>query len=248
MAGYGGLGGLGGFSYPTRRAMNAAPQSGAVQSDQEFDNDWQSQLAVLAANNSRDAFSDPGISGQANADLKNAWIAGNPFSDPAALAAQWDFAQSKGVALSAGQRDNGAAFGIGANPYTSQGAEVARANGASHMVAAPGGGPGYAELAQKYADASQARTENQTRQQQAYDTTMMGNNAVGGVMPSNYTDPNFGQVTGQDSGGFGSFGASDLTSVDQAQQTGAYMGGSGSYNPNPFSAGSFKSQSPWGGF
>jgi hypothetical protein len=248
MAGYGGLGGLGGFSYPTRRAMGTMPQSGMVQSDQEFDNDWQSRLAILAANNARDAFSDPAISGQANADLKSAWIAGNPYSDPNALAAQWDYAQSKGVALSAGQRDNGAAFGIGVNPYTSQGADVARSLGASHMVAAEGGGTGYAELAQQYADASQARTENQTRQQQAYNTQLMGNNAIGGVMPAGYSNANFGQVTGQKSGGLGGLGGADLTSIDQTQQTGAYMGGSGAYNPNPFASGSYKSQNPWGGF
>ena len=92
------------------------------------------------------------------------------------------------------------------------------------------------------------RTENQTRQQQAYDTAFSGNGAVGGVMPKGYSNANFGQITGQKAGGLGGLGGADLTAVDETQQTGAYMAGSGAYNPNPFSPGSFKSSNPWSGF
>lgn len=242
----GGMGGLGGFNFPNREGMGGAPASRVVQSDEDFHRDWQGRLSALIASNSRDAFADPGVSAQANADMKQSFINQTPNSDNAALSDMWDWAQSKGVGLGSGTGRDGAAVGIYANPYTQQGLDALQGSGVSHTVSSTLGAasPGYAEMEKQYADASRMRSENQTRQQQAYDTNMMGNNAVGGVMPANYSDPNYGQITGQKTGGLGGLGG--MGGVDMAQQSGAYMGGAGSYNPNPFAPGSFKSQSPWG--
>lgn len=265
----GGFGG--GFSYPTRRATTAQPRSGIVQSDPEWEDAWKAKLDAIPktigsglgtelvyGNENYSAAAAAPFREQANNSLDNWFLSGyenqNLSSDQkSGLQAVLDTARSFGVAPIFGQQENGASMGVGVNPYTDIGGAWTSANGGSHQVFDQGvptsvANPEYEKAFADYQAAQKQRPENQTRQQQAYDTQMMGNGAIGGVMPSNYTDPNFGQVTGQDSGGFGSFGASDLTSVDQAQQTGAYMGGSGSYNPNPFSAGSFKSQSPWGGF
>lgn len=269
MAGFGGFGSS--FSYPTRRATTAQPRSGIVQSDPEWETAWQDKLAAIpktigsglgteliyGAAGYDAAAADP-FRSDANKSLDNWFLSGysgqNLTADQqSGLRAMLDTAKSFGVAPVFGQQDNGASFGVGANPYTDAGGAWAASQGASHQVFEPNEpvyvpNPEYEKAMADYQAAKVQRPENQIRQQQAYDTQMMGNGAVGGVMPANYADPNFGQITGQSSGSFGNFGASDLTSVDQTQQTGAYMGGSGAYNPNPFSAGSFKSQSPWGGF
>lgn len=95
------------------------------------------------------------------------------------------------------------------------------------------------------------RQENQTRQQQAYDTNLMGNNAIGGVMPGNYTDPNYGQVTGQPSsgiGGLGGLGGFDFGGAPDTTATAAYMGGSGGYAPNSNQASGPNRRDVWRGF
>jgi hypothetical protein len=249
MAGYGGLGGLGGFSFPTRRGMgDAAPGSAPVQSDQEFNMGWEQQLANTPRYLTANAFEDAPYRQQGDAALRTEWLQGATGAEADARNALYDEARKYGLAPIAGPQANGGTFGVGYNPYDAGAGRVeATAGGASHLVNL-GSNPEWERMRGQWDTAAQQRSENQTRQQQAYDTTMMGNGATGGVMPSNYTDANFGQVTGQKSGGLGGLGGADLTGVDQAQQTGAYMGGSGSYNPNPFSAGNFKSQNPWGGF
>jgi hypothetical protein len=82
------------------------------------------------------------------------------------------------------------------------------------------------------------RQENNIRQQQAYDGSLNGNNAWAGVLPDNYSDPNFGMVTGQAAtapppggnlggeteGGLGGLGG-------WPTNTGAYKGNAGAFNP-----------------
>ena len=270
MAGYGGLGGLGGFSFPTRRAMGASPNSVAVQSDPEFTSDWERRIAstpqFIAAPggtqlvNGADGYNSGTASpfmADANRAIDQNFFSGYDTSEPwalAALQATADAARGFGVSINPGQQENGASFGIGANSYTDAGGAYSSQMGASHLAYPQGTSttqienPLYRQMVDNFASAKAQRSENQTRQQQTYDGAFMGNGAVGGVMPSNYADANFGQITGQKTGGLGGLGGTDLTAVDQTQQTGAYMGGGGAYNPNPFSAGSFKSQNPWGGF
>lgn len=270
MAGYGGLGGLGGFSYPTRRGAGAEPSSSVVQSDPEWAKSWEDKLAsipkTIAGEGTDLVFGGANYDANAAAPyraaatntLNNMFLSGysgqNLSADQqAGLQAALSAAQGFGIAPVFGQQDNGATMGFSVNPYTDAGGAWASQNGMSHQVfdsgqAATVANPAYQKALADYEAAKVQRPENQIRQQQAYDTQMMGNGAVGGVMPSGYTGANFGQVTGQKTGGLGGLGGTDLTAVDQSQQTGAYMGGSGSYNPNPFAAGSYKSQNPWGGF
>jgi hypothetical protein len=267
MAGYGGLGGLGGFAYPTRRSspfVNSSP----VQSDAEFNNAWQSAMPsqyiqapggtqlVAGAGGYNAAAADPmrqSLTQKMEDEFTAAVSPGASEAQLAGLRAAQEFARQAGVAMVAGPQANGGSAGIYMNPYSDKGGAAVAELGGGHFVYPEETGsmminPAWEAKSAEWNTAATQRGENQIRQQQAYDTNMMGNGAIGGVMPSNYGDANYGQITGQKSGGLGGLGGTDLTGTQTTQQTGSYMGGSGSYNPNPFAAGSFKSQNPWGGF
>ena len=114
--------------------------------------------------------------------------------------------------------------------------------------------PEYLMAKANFDQASKERGENQTRQQQAYNTFLAGDGQIGGVMPSNYSDPSYGQVSGQSPSasttgipGFGGLSGADLTGIDNSMMTGNYMGGAGRYNPSPFSPAAFQNRNPWAG-
>jgi len=238
MASFGGFG----SAFPTRQGM-ASPQSRGVQSTDEFNMGWEQKLAETPRYLTANAFEDEPYRQQGDAALRNEWLQGATGVEADARNALYDEARKYGLAPIAGMRDNGGAFGVGYNPYDAGAGRVAAtADGAGHTINL-GSNPEWERLRGAWDTASQQRTENQTRQQQAYDTVLMGNNAVGGVMPSNYTDANFGQITGQQGGG-----PADMTGIDMTQQTGAFMPGTGAYNPDPFSAGSYRPGYSWGGF
>jgi hypothetical protein len=217
---------FGGAAFPTR-GQNT-PNSGQVMSDGEFNQGWEGKLATVPqyfAGASRPTFTNvqdlykAGQVDQANALVQRA-AAEN-------LNYKWE---GRGGTTLAGDFNPG-------NYMVQTGMEA----GPQEL------NPEWARINNDFQSARGLRSENQTRQQQAYNTTMAGNGAFGGVLPANYTDPNYGQVTGQKTGGLGSLGGADLTGIGSDNQTGAYSGGSGSYNLTPFAAG-WQSNKTWGGF
>lgn len=214
--------------FPTRGGMNAVPQSGVVQSDSEWTKGWQDKIAAVPQYlpGAATGMSTPWWQ---EANINNLTSVGGGPRD--AYAAVEQMANRLGITLS--QDMNNGGFGIG------------RAADIEMQYAPQEVNPEWTRLNQDFSAAQQQRGENQIRQQQAYNVNMMGNNAVGGVMPANYADQNYGQVTGR-VGGLGGLGGMDLTGVEQPS-TGVYTGGSGAYNPTPFTPGNFNRQG-WGGF
>lgn len=100
--------------------------------------------------------------------------------------------------------------------------------------------PAWNDWNDQFQSALGQRQENQTRQQQAYNT-MINNGADNGLMPEGYSRPGYGQISGQTSA-FNSDGGTQLGGVDNSFTSGAYTPeqGSGVYNPNPYGPNSFK--------
>lgn len=210
--------------FPKRNSFNASPQSGVVQSDGEWDSGWQSKLSSVPQY----------FGGGSTATFTNVF----------------DLVRA-GEVDKAFSLINQAAANNTSTKWTPTGVDVNNTPMADFMIQTGSEStpqtlnPEWQRINDDYQAAKGLRAENQTRQQQAYDTSMMGNNAVGGVMPANYADPNFGQVTGR-VGGLGGLGGMDLTGTEQPS-TGVYTGGSGAYNPTPFTPGNFTRQG-WSGF
>ncbi|MHA6684500.1 hypothetical protein [Mesorhizobium sp. A556] len=174
MAGFGGLGGLGGSSYPQR---SGSPASKQVMSDTEFTNDWQSRLDAIPqtvdAFGLRDVQLVPGSTGY-NADFAKQFI---PQVERAA-------SQFGGLAPDSQYYTGGGGSHVLSDQTVMVGQET---------------NPEYLAMLQQAQQAQQQRGENQTRQQQAYGS-MNGWGQLNGVMGANYTDPNFGQISGQAGG------------------------------------------------
>jgi hypothetical protein len=249
--------------FPTRGLMDML-ESPVIKSDDEFDSEWRSKLASMSP-----TIETPGVQLVNGAQGFNAQTADpyrNTINDAvynnyvssygdvapeyaAGLRAVADYARGAGVAVSKDGGYDGAEVGISVNPYTDPGGLLASSQGFSHYV---GGGesqanPAYAAAKAAW-DAERAkRLENNTRQQQAYDTTLNGNNAWGGVLPENYADPNYGMVTGQQPsasndadimsategglGGLGGFPTGPTGPTSSGEVTGAYKGQAGVFSP-----------------
>jgi hypothetical protein len=224
------------WPYPTRAAFGA-PNSQPVQSDAEFANAWDAKVASVPQH----LIDNEGVQ----------LIAGAQGYDPTAARPYVDqiYGNTGDAARDQLMADARAYFSFNSGKTDLYGDPLAGRTGASHIVGQTwADNPEYAKVLADRSASEAQRGEAQTRNQQAYDTGLMGNGAVGGVMPSAYGSSTYGQITGQKQGGLGGLGGMDLTGVDNAQQTGAYTGGSGAYNPNPFAPGSFQNKNPWGGF
>ncbi len=213
---------FGGSAYPTRGG--SMPQSGQVMSDGEFNQGWQDKLATIPQYLTTETPEWLNVS--------DVWRSG----DLAQIDQLMKYTSNPDQKFSFGSTATDG-FGAPTTDYRIQ-------TGTSSVSEL---NPEWSKLNDTFQTAKNLRAENQTRQQQAYDTTMMGNGAFGGVLPSNYADPNYGQVTGQKTGGLGGLGGTDLTGIGNENQTGAYGGGSGSYNPTPWAAG-WQGNKGWGGF
>lgn len=236
----GGLGGLGGLPYPSRTSR---PDSQWVKSDREWDAGWGSAIGEIPQYNyasltpGTEGFS-PTVAAQYGGHIDSVMrenaggaTAGSPLEAAMLEAAKY------GLTFQPGQQANGASLSFSQNPYLN----TSDPNAGSHMVAT-GNNPAFGAINTQYEEARRQREENKVRQQQSYNVNMMGNNAENGVLPQNYSDANFGQVSGK-TGGLGGLGG-----VNTGPQTGAYTGGSGAYNPSPFTPGNFQQSNPWSGF
>lgn len=198
MAGFGGLGGLGGSSYPQRFG---SPNSEQIKTPDEYQKEQQAWIDQMMGKASR----------VADRDLYRE-AGGSAYSNFLG-----DYGNGKGVS------EVNAKY-LGLAPIDNRDAWVNA--GSSMKVANPTGGnfnlsnwiePEFAAAQQRQAadmaaiqkqidertatfntDMAQ-RGENQTRQQQSYDS-MNGWGQLNGVMGPNYTDPNFGQISGQAGG------------------------------------------------
>jgi hypothetical protein len=211
-------GGWGGLGGIPQRT--SVPNSQQVMSDTEFQNDWQGRLPDKYIQENFAAQLIPGASGY-SPELAGGW--------------------RPELKNSLGGDYGGSAYSHASN---------AAGNGASHtvMTSMQRANPEYTRMKAEMDAAMQQRTENQTRAQQAYDTGMMGNYGRNGLLPDNYSQAGYGQISGQDqAGAFGADGGTQLGGVDNSFVSGAYTpSNSGAvYNPNPFSAGSFN-PTGWG--
>lgn len=174
MATFGGLGGLGGYgrTFPMRYG---APVSDRVASDQEWHQDWQRKIAAI-----------PATAGMTGGEMVTLDLVPGARGYNAGLAARY-------------YKQMGDIEGTAYDPLMK-----AASKGASHKItgvqwldgATPAENPAYAQALQDYASDTQQRRENQLRQQQAYDS-MRGWNQQNAVIGPDYTNPNFGQVSGQ---------------------------------------------------
>jgi hypothetical protein len=213
----GGWGGLGGI--PQRTSV---PNSQRVESNDEFSQGWQDKLGGIPQ----------WIGGGGGDPIIPRTAAGTPIMAPGGEGIQ---------SITAGQDyGSGAPGGAGVQSLT-MGRDYNVAPQLTPYVA-PSLNPEWARMNDLMQNATQQRTENQQRQQQAYDVGMMGNYGRNGLLPDNYSQAGYGQISGQDqAGAFGADGGTQLGGVDNSFITGAYTpSNSGAvYNPNPFSAGSF---------
>ena len=253
-----GFGSFGGFSYPTRRAFGD-PQSGQVQSDDEFGAAWKSKIdsvpkmistgggsfnLIQGADGFNEERASP-ILATMNDTMRNAWLDSQGPMHPIDRQLQgstWDYANSMGISL---VRNDDGTMSYQANAYTPGGGEYAAAQGASHMIMEPvqySVNPEWQRINTDFQQSTKERGENQTRQQQAYDTVLGGDGYIGGVMNDRYTNPTAGQITGRTAGfgGMGGFGSTmppDIKTMGSGQpgtmsapqaQAGGVMGQGGS--------------------
>jgi hypothetical protein len=265
-----GFGSFGNFAYPTRRPFGD-PQSGQVQSDQEFGNSWQSKLdsvpktltgmnttQLIMGNEGYDAakaakYVNPIMDQNKSMFTQQAQAAG---WDAGKIGTEWQSATNMGYTPTIGADG---AIQLSINPYGTNPGAIGRAN-ADAMGYAGGQtvgeeytytNPEWTRLNDAWQQATKERGENQIRQQQAYDTYLAGDGNIGGVIRGQYANPTAGMITGQEPGssmsglpGFGGINTG-LTGVDDTSQSGAYSGGSGRYNPSPYSPDAFTNRNPW---
>lgn len=209
MAGFGSLGGLGGApggfgtSYPSRGGN--APVSGQVMSDQEFHNDWSKRLAAVPRTVSNSVELVPGASGYDAAAaapyLSNISDQNKAFSyksfgsqqgDSSALDTAIGYARSLGFNY---QRNPDGTTSLLRDAYGP--ASTAAATGGSHAVRlANTANPEWGRLNQQYQNEAGRREDAQTRNQQAYDW-MLGGNQINGIIGPEYTNPYFNQIGAQ---------------------------------------------------
>lgn len=204
---YGGLGGLGGF--PPQRY--GTPNSGWVQSNDEFTSEWQSR----APNQYIGGESVP------ERNIADETGYGMPQSPP-----NRNIAGTPDPRMPAGRMNPGYT-----GPYIDDTPE--------RFVTTPQTiNPAWEEWNTNFQRAQGLRQENQTRQQQAYDS-MRNNGALNGVMPQFYNQPGYGQVSGNNSQ-LNANGGTQVEGVDNSWTSGAYVprpGMNGAYNPTPYAAG-----------
>jgi hypothetical protein len=214
-----GFGSFGGFSYPTRRAFgNAQPDSQVVESvPSNWMDDWNRRYAEESAKAGQGASA-------------GSWLDKSAF-DP--------FEYARMIYDPTVQTRDNAEF----VPEHLRGG-VQSTEGMKEIYV-PGGGGGYVPdftALNAERDKMLAMYENQTRQQQAYDTVLGGDGYIGGVMNERYTNPTAGQITGRTAGfgGMGGFGSTmppDIKTMGSGQpgtmsapqaQAGGVMGQGGS--------------------
>lgn len=214
---YGGLGGLGGF--PPQRY--GTPNSGWVQSDDEFTSEWQSRAPAQFIGGTPAEYRHMAVDGHRPGDTPSAGLAARPKppSPPGATSGGAGSFQTwtPGDPIQYGN------IRVLTNPGTTQTLN-----------------PAWEEWNTNFQRAQGLRQENQTRQQQAYDS-MRNNGALNGVMPQFYNQPGYGQVSGT-TGQFNANGGTQVEGVDNSWTSGAYVprpGMNGAYNPTPYAAGQF---------
>lgn len=236
----GGLGGLGGYATPSRVGT---PDATAVQTDQELLNSFNQWKAGLEA----------AIPKRNDSILSVANTASNQFSkqygqyadNPLAPQNTYDTFLDLATRYRTGQGTSGFTGPKEGNTAWVSGLFAERDREDAARTAAINSRIATAEPAFQAQQAD--RATNVVRQQQAYGN-MLGNGQVGGVMGAGFTDPNFGQVTGQavaqpgqKTGGFNAWGASNPTKapdptagVNMDWTNGAYNGGAGKFTPAPW--------------
>lgn len=233
---YGSWGGLGGF--PSR---SGAPNSQAVQSDLEFNKGWQDKLAAVPQYVSETSSTSGTPAGASAPSWQTAVANFNAGSDPIAAGT---------LAIEKALNPLGLTFNRTGDP--NQGTSVQYA---ADLMARPGSStttlsvnPEWQRVNNQMQSAMSQRTENQNRQQQAYDFGMLGGNDHNGLLNANYSQPGYGQISGQDqSAAFGADGGTQLGGVNDQFITGAYTpsNSGATYNPNPYSAQNFQPKG-WG--
>jgi hypothetical protein len=199
-------------------SRSGAPNSQAVQSDPEFNKGWQDRLAAI-----------PQYSGYETSG-------GSPDT---VTMGNVDRYQNNVVPF-AGEygRTHHSAGGQGVQSIT-----LGAAPQQSAVV-----NPEWTRMNQQMQSAISQRTENQNRQQQAYDFGMLGGNDHNGLLNANYSQPGYGQISGQDqSAAFGADSGTQLGGVNDQFITGAYTpsNSGATYNPNPYSAQNYQPKG-WG--
>lgn len=261
-----GFGGFGGYSFPTRRSM-AAPQSGQVMSDQEFGLSWRDKLNSTPQFNTTTETVElvPGNAGytpataipalnEINQNQRAEWDRQAAGWSQADRDANWLAAKNMGYIPTIGA-DGALQLSIDAynNNMNSAGRSMADGRGfaGSHTTTLTNStlNPEWNRVQSDWMEADKQRTENNIRQQQAYNTYLAGDGQIGGVMGEQYRNPAFGQVSGQQPGDVltGMPGISGITGVDDTSAMGGYTGGAGRYNPSPYAPDAFKNRNPWSG-
>jgi hypothetical protein len=215
---YGNYGSWGGLGGFPSRS--GAPNSQAVQSDPEFRNAWQSKLDAVPQ-----YVSDPGaasIPGTQTITMDNV-----------------DRYQNNVVPF-AGE--------YGRTHYSVGGEGIQSMTAGTGPSTPQSVNPEWQRINDQMQTAMSQRTENQNRQQQAYNFGMLGGNDRNGLLNANYSQPGYGQISGQDqSAAFGADGGTQLGGVNDQFITGAYTpsNSGATYNPNPYSAQNFQPKG-WG--
>jgi hypothetical protein len=235
---YGGWGGLGGF--PSR---NAVPNSQSVQSDQEFQNGWQQRLDAIpqylqSGNITRTS------DWQANQQRPFMGAPGGPGVQSMTAGQDYGQGSAGGVGTQSVTQDSNNGFRpMAVGGFGTQSVKRDNPDGITQVA-----NPEWARVNQMMQDATSQRSENQMRQQQAYDFGMLGGNDRNGLLNANYSQPGYGQISGQDqSAAFGADGGTQLGGVNDQFITGAYTpsNSGATYNPNPYSAQNFQPKG-WG--
>lgn len=207
-----------GWGSPFAR-RSGAPESSQVFSDGEFEADWNNRLSAISPTieTKSEVYSTPQTAGfdpnyyvNANPDVKAAIEAGQ-FTD---AQHHYDtFGKNEGRTAFGPTDSENSTFNasdyLGLNPdvqnavnsggfdnalqhFAIFGHEEPRAIGYRSEFST---NPAYAAMQQEMEDAKRVRGENQTMQQQAYDS-MNDQYQRNGILGANYSDANFGAITG----------------------------------------------------
>ncbi|MCZ4270891.1 hypothetical protein [Maritalea porphyrae] len=171
MAGFGNPNGFGGMgaNRPSFPMRQSHPYSTRVDSDDEFVNDWQSNAPSRLIGGSEPEYGYQMLGGA--------------------------YTETQGTPTTITNAD-GTVQMLGGGVSTEQGTPSVE-----RTIINPGTpqteNPEYAEYMDRFNNAVTLRQENQTRQQQNYNQ-MAGNGMLDGILGAEYSNPNFGQVTGQE--------------------------------------------------
>jgi hypothetical protein len=170
------------------------PDSRAVQSDDEFNQQW--QRGVPERYSWTDVTADNPLRTEAANSLRSyalGTFGEQPKANSDALGALYDQAAKLGVSFTAPtSADTGATLGF--NPYTEAGGSAYTGAGGS-LLARTSDAPTseYTNYMNQWKGAADDRAANQTRQANAYGQ-MQGGNYFGGFMDERYTQPFSGQM------------------------------------------------------